>query len=329
MGYVLGIDQGGTNTRVAIMDHMGNICGYGMAEGVYFPKSGIDAAMAPIVRLVQSVLMAPSISRRSVTDTVAGISGIDWPEDARKIASALEEKLGLNSVQALNDCVIALFSGTQKSYGAVLCAGTGINAAIIRPDGKQFVMSDYMGPELQGGSALSYRALRKVFDSDLGLAPPTRLTELFLDFTGFAVPYDLLKESMVNGDALFLSITRLPPDILAIAEEGDEVTIGLLRDFANEICDYFIAGLRKMDVLGIELDIVLAGSIFKGADNKLVENIVHRLTEDAPNAIIANAKYEPVVGACVMGFLRQGTFTQEISDRLEASAKKYGLIRKV
>ena len=327
MGYVLGIDQGGSSTRAAIMDHLGNIYGYGTAEGTYFPKSGLDVAMSIVERLVQRVLLEASIHRDLITETVAGISGIDWPEDAQTIAAVLEEKLKLSNIEAHNDCVIAMFSGTQNRYGAALCAGSGINAVIIRPDGQQFVMSDYLGPELQGGGALSYRALRKVFDSDLGLVPPTMLTQLFLDFAGFDKPYDLLKESMVNSDVFLRSIVKLFPEILSIAEKGDEVTIGLLSNFTDELCNYFIAGLRKMDMLGMEFDIVLAGSIFKGIRNGLVENIVNRLTEAIPKVRIVNAKYEPVVGACVMGFLHNNSFTQEVSDRLETSARKFGLVR--
>ena len=327
MGNVLGIDQGGSSTRAAVMDHMGNILGFGTADGIYFPKSGVDAAMTIVEHLVQRVLEEASISRDMITLTIAGISGIDWPEDAQTIVTNLEEKLKLNNIMAYNDSVIAMFSGIQKSYGAALCAGSGINAVIIHPNGDQFVMSDYLGQELQGGGALSYRALRKVFDSDLGLAPQTKLTQLFLEFSGLKKPYDLLKESMVNSNAFLRSIIKLFPDILLIAEKGDEVTIKLLNDFADELCDYFIAGLKKMNMLEIEFDIVLAGSIFKGMQNRLVENIVKRLSETFPKGRIVNAKYEPVVGACVMGFLQHNSFTQEVSDRLDRSARKFGLIR--
>ena len=329
MPYILGIDQGYTKTAVAVMDGQGAIRGYGVTDGAYFPDQGLDVAMSRIDGLVRRVLEESSISHTQVSRVVAGVTGIDWPNDDQKVADALRETLAHDLVEAYNDSVIALFSGTRKPYGAVLCAGTGANAAIICPDGGQFVMSDYMGSELQGGAALSYRALRKVFDADLGLLPPTRLTELFLDFTGAESPFAMLKESIVNSDVFLHSIIPLVPKILAVADSGDQAAMALLSDFSRELCDYFIAGLRKMDMLSEPFDVVLAGSVFKGASNQLVSHIITRLSSDVPRARVINAKYEPVVGACVKGFLRYESFTQQVSDCLDASAREFGLLRAV
>ena len=327
MDYILGIDQGGTKTAAAVMDNSGMVCGYGVTDGAYFPREGMQSAMERIGSLVNRVLGEASVPFDRISNTVAGITGIDWPDDKRKVTAALRETLRLDTVQAHNDCVIALFSGTQKPFGAVLCAGTGVNAAIICPDGRQFVMSDYLGDELQGGSALSYRAARKVFDADLGLLPPTKLTELFLGFTGMDTPYDMLRESIVHYDIFRKRILELVPQIISIANDGDQVTNSLLDEIAQGICDRFVAGLKKMDMLAVECDIVLTGSVFKSERNALVANITARLSEAVPLAHIVNAKYEPVVGACVMGLLQQGSYSREMPERLDISALEHGLIR--
>ena len=329
MNYILGIDQGGTKTAAAVMDDSGTICGYGISDGAYFPVEGMDVAMSRVGCLVQRVLGEASVPHDQIIKTVAGITGIDWPDDERLVTDALKETLNLDQVQAHNDCVIALFSGTQKHFGAALCAGTGVNAVIMCPDGREFVMSDYLGPELQGGTALSFRALRKVFDSDLGLLPTTELTKLFLDFTGAGSPYDMLKESIVNKDAFLTEIIQLVPQIITVAENGDEVTITLLDEFARELCDRFVAGLKKMGMLSVACDIVLTGSVLKGARNRLTENITERLAATVPLAAVVNAKYEPVVGACVLGLLKQGPFTIQASERLCISAHEFGLIREI
>ena len=327
MNCILGIDQGATKTAVAVMDGSGTIHGCGRTEGAYFPVDGMSAAMSRIGMLVRRVLAEASVPPAQIAYTVAGVTGIDYPNDERLVAGALRETLKLESAEAHNDCVIALFSGTWKPFGTGLCMGTGVNAAYLRPDGRQFVMGDYMGEELQGGSALSYRALRKVFDADLGLLPPTELTRLFLDFTGAASPFEMLRESIVHREALRRKIIPLVPRILEAAEDGDAVTLGLLDEMARELCDYFMAGLRKMDMLSVACDIVLSGGVFKGARNRLTANVTGRLSVAAPLASVVNAKYEPVVGACVMGLLRWTPFTREISERLETSARHLGLLR--
>jgi len=327
--YILGIDQGGTKTAVALMDDTGAIRGWGTADGAYFPDVGLDAALSHVESLASRVLAEASVSLAEIGQVVAGITGIDYPDDEEKVCAALRKILGLERVEAHNDCVIALFSGTQKPYGAVLCAGTGANAAIIRPDGSRFVMSDYMGRELQGGAALSYRALRKVFDADLGLLPPTELTRLFLDFGGQPTVFALLRESIAHEESLRRRVLGLVPQIISLAETGDRVTAALLDEMARDLCAYFIAGLRKMGMLTLAFDIVLAGSVFKGEHNPLTANIIRRLSAEAPSATIVNAKYEPVVGACVMGFLRERDFTPQVSRRLELSAQQLGLLRTI
>ena len=311
------------------MDYEGNVLSYYRTGGCYFPETGLEQAMRYIEIASENAMKNANITEDDIEAVVAGITGIDWPGDDCMVADALRKTLGVEDVQAHNDCVIALFSGTQKNFGAALCAGTGINAVIICPDGKQFVMSDYLDSDLQGGSALAYRALRKVFDADLGLVPPTKLTQLFLEFAGANEPYDLLKESIVNRDDLLKRITALVPQIVSLADEGDKVTAELLDEMSRGLCDYFIAGLRKMNMLNVECDLVLAGSVFKGIHNRLTEEILRRLSESAPKARLVNAKYEPVVGACVMGFLQRNSFSQQVSERLEASSRKLGLLRVV
>ena len=45
MGYILGIDQGGTKTAAAIMREDGTIVGTAVVKGAYYPKHGVSAAL--------------------------------------------------------------------------------------------------------------------------------------------------------------------------------------------------------------------------------------------------------------------------------------------
>jgi N-acetylglucosamine kinase-like BadF-type ATPase len=309
------------------MDDTGSLCAYGTTEGAYFQEDGIDIAVSRVDSVVRRILKESNLSHEQITNTIAGITGIDWPEDSDMFITALQEKIKLKSIDVLNDCVIAMFSGTQKSYGASICAGSGVNAVIIRPDGVQFVMGEYFGGEVQGGSMLAYRAMRRIVDSDLGIYPPTKLTELFLSHTGVSEPIGLMKELMKNETGLLKDIQELVPDIIALAGSGDQVTNDLICEYAKETCVYFIAGLKKMDMLSVECDIVLAGGVYKGPNNSLTAKMKKILSETLPNADLIDAKYEPVVGACLLGFLQMEAFTEDMTGKLDVSAQKYGLLR--
>ncbi len=324
--YILGIDQGGTKTAAAVMRGDGFIVGQATAKGAYFPVEGMERALESVREAVGEALRSASIGMKDIMLTVAGITGVDWPGDDVLVKKALQENLSAVEVFACNDAVIALNSGTMRSHGVVICAGTGMNGALIDREGRQFVYGDYMEEAAQGGSALAVRAARKVFDAALGLCPPTELTNLFLKQAQVPDVDALLKRFMT--EKTFRNELRfLVPQILMIAEYGDEVTCGLLSEFAEQIVDCIEAGLRKMKMSPEEEKIVLAGSVFKGKENPLTKRVIKRMEERLPGAEPVLACYEPVVGACIMGLARMDMDPSGREKGIRESAVVLGLYR--
>ncbi|MDE6405836.1 MAG: hypothetical protein K2M20_09345 [Lachnospiraceae bacterium] len=325
-GYILGIDQGGTKTAAAVMRGDGFIVGRATARGAYFPNEGVEQALEPIGEAVEEAVRNAAVNKEEIVYTVAGIGGIDWPGDDVMIRDALQKRLSLEEIFACNDAVIAFYSGAMRSHGAVLCAGTGMNGALIDTEGRQFVYGDYMEEKAQGGSALARRALRKVFDAELGLCPPTELTPLFLGQAEVSDVDTLLKRYMTEG-AFRKELRFLMPQILMIARRGDEAACGLLDEFSGELVAYMAAGFRKMGMKPEEEEVVLAGSVFKGTDNPLTTRLTEGLQERLRGVKVVQARYEPVVGACIMGLVRLG---MELSGRekgIRESAAVLGLLR--
>ncbi len=325
-GYILGIDQGGTKTAAAVMRKDGFIVGRAMTKGAYFPDEGVESALQRMQEAVEEAVRSAGIGKEEIAYTVAGVGGIDWPGDDVMIRDALRERLSLEEIFACNDAVIAFYSGAARSHGAVICAGTGMNGALIDKNGRQFVYGDYMEEKAQGGSALAKRALRKVFDAELGLCPPTKLTPLFLGQAGVSDVDALLKRYMTEGE-FRKELRFLMPQILMVARREDEAACALLDAFSGEIVSYIEAGFRKMDMKPEEEEIVLAGSIFKGADNPLTARVMRGVSERMKGAEVVQARYEPVVGACVMGLVRLGLEASEWEKGIRESASVLGLLR--
>lgn len=201
-----------------------------------------------------------------------------------------------------------------------------MNGALIDREGRQFVYGDYMEEKAQGGSALARRALRKVFDAEMGLCPPTELTPLFLGQAGVPDVDALLKRYMTERD-FRRELRFLMPQILMVAQRGDEAACALLDDFSGEIVAYIEAGFRKMEMKPEEEEIVLAGSIFKGADNPLTARVIKGIRERLQGAEVVQACYEPVVGACIMGLIKLGMEPSEREKSIRDSAAVLGLLR--
>lgn len=325
-GYILGIDQGGTKTAAAVMRDDGFIVGRALAKGAYFPDEGLENALEQMAAAVEEAVRNAGIGKEDIVYAVAGVGGIDWAGDDIMIGDALRNKLPLGEVFACNDAVIAFYSGALRSHGAVICAGTGMNGALIDREGRQFVYGDYMEEKAQGGSALARRALRKVFDAEMGLCPPTELTPLFLGQAGVPDVDALLKRYMTERD-FRRELRFLMPQILMVAQRGDEAACALLDDFSGEIVAYIEAGFRKMGMKPEEEEIVLAGSIFKGADNPLTARVIKGIRERLQGAEVVQACYEPVVGACIMGLIKLGMEPSEREKSIRDSAAVLGLLR--
>ncbi len=324
--YILGIDQGGTKTAAAVMREDGFIVGSGTTKGAYFPYEGVEYALEQMTVVAEEAIRNAGCGKEEIAYTVAGVGGIDWIGDDVMIRDALQERFSLGDLLACNDAIIAFYSGALRSHGAVICAGTGMNGALIDKNGRQFVYGDYMEERAQGGSALSKRALRKVFDAELGLCPPTKLKPLFLGQAEVSDVDALLKRYMTES-GFRKELRFLMPQILMVAKTGDEVACALLDEFSEEIVAYIDAGLRKMEMKPEEEEIVLAGSVFKGAENPLTCRVVHRIQERLQGAKVVQACYEPVVGACIMGLVRLGMDPSEREKGVRESAAVLGLVR--
>ncbi len=324
--YVLGIDQGGTKTAAAVMRGDGFIVGQAVAKGAYFPTEGMECAVAAIQEAAEGALKNAAVGREDITLTVAGIGGIDWPGDDVLVKEALQKNHFPGEILACNDAVIAFYSGTMCSHGAVICAGTGMNGAFIDKEGGLFVYGDYMEEKAQGGSALARRAARKVFDAELGLCPPTELTNLFLRQAQITDVDALLKRYMTE-ETFRKELRFLVPQILMIAQYGDQVTCDLVYEFAEQIVDYIEAGFRRMKMRPEEEEIVLAGSVFKGANNPLTKRVIGQIGERFSGAKPVQAGYEPVVGACIMGMISLHMEPLEREKGIRESAAVLGLCR--
>lgn len=326
MKFILGIDQGGTKTAAALMGTDGRIYGTGFEKGAYFPVHGKETALLLMQNAAYKAMEQTGSDISDIEMIVAGVTGVDWQGDDEMIETALRERLPVKEISVCNDCVIALYGGTFSGAGAVICAGTGMNAAICKSGGECFVFGDYLGENLQGATALAQRGARAVFDAGLGIGEAERLTALYLKFSETENADGLLHKYMT--DTAFQDRLRyIVPEIVALAGEGDDTTRRLLERFAEELNVYITAGLRKMGMQDEPIDIVLAGSVFKGKENPLTNHLMRRIREDIPNANVLRAKYEPVVGACVMGMLQKQEFTEEMRRSLSDSAEKMSLLR--
>ena len=173
---------------------------------------------------------------------------------------------------------------------------------------------------------MAQRAIRKVFDAEMGLCGATALTELFLKYAGVD-KVDQLLQMFMTKQGFPEEIRFLMPEILKLAAEKDRETCNILVAFAERTVAFIFAGFRKMGILPKGEKIVLAGSVLKGKDNYLTGQILDKIKDREPEACVVMAEYEPVVGACIMGLHALQIEGNEVEQNIAASAREKGLCR--
>lgn len=325
MGYILGIDQGRTHTRAAVCDLSGNILGVGISAGAGHFIEGMDRAMRAVNEASEIAIDKAGVRNDQLEILFAGMTGADWPEDYELLQDGLLNLSLCQNVKVVNDAIIAMRAGTLKHYGVIMIAGTMGNCAVRSPIGEEFIYQYYCEPDLQGGIALGTNALIKIFRSHTGREVETKLTQLVLDHYHLPSVDDLCKK-YYRGE--LESVSKLAPLVFEAAADGDVLASSILKSFGIGYAGMAIAGLRKMGMLDTDVEVVFSGSVFKGRSPLLIDTIRSEIQKFTPKAQLVNARFEPLVGAVILGLEELGL---EIDSKLYAtitqSAKKFNLER--
>jgi len=318
MDYIVGIDQGSTHTRAAVCGQNGRIFGVGKSFGACHSIHGMQPAMRAIRESVQDALCQANIRPEQIRLVFGGLTGADWPDEYRLLEENLAALHPGAQVKVVNDCMVALRGGTQAHYGAIVISGSGGNCAVRSPDRQEFIYHYYQEDDLQGGQALGRKMLTAVYRAATGRELATRLTGLALQQLGMASVDEVLR-AHVEGRIPVESLRALAPLLLQAAWEGDLVAGQIVQSFAAGLAELVTAALRRFDMTGLALEIVLSGSIFKGCGRLLEAQMAVEIQKAAPRAKLVNARYEPVVGALLCGLEASGI---DINDCVRANIEQ-------
>ncbi|MCR2805120.1 N-acetylglucosamine kinase [Paenibacillus soyae] len=160
---VIGIDGGGTHTRVMVCDLQGSKLSY--VEG---PASSLHKDKNAVHNVRQTILEALAAAERGLEDVryvAAGIAGYDRPEDLEWV-SELTDVPGLECPKLhVNDAVAAHAGALLAKPGIVAISGTGSIILGITESGRQIRNYDF---HHYAPSAARFIAYEAVFEALAG-----------------------------------------------------------------------------------------------------------------------------------------------------------------
>lgn len=297
--YIVGVDGGTTKTIALVADDQGRILSGARGGGSNWAGEDVEIPMSVVVATVREALQKAGLTGEDIDMGVFTLAGADWPEDHTRREAYLSQAGIAKQVRVKNDSFGGLRAGLRKPYGMVLAVGTGMNAAVITPDGQEWAFGYY---ETYGGAGtIVQEAFEAVLRAEDGRGHPTALTQMMLEKLGFPTVEAMLRASVlrkINRSALL----SFCPNVFEAALMGDSVASDLIVRQGQGLAEYATAMVRRFHMRALEFDLVLAGSVFKGVGPLLIDTITQEVHRVAPYAHIVRAQLEPAAGSVLLAY---------------------------
>jgi N-acetylglucosamine kinase-like BadF-type ATPase len=295
---VLGVDGGNTKTIAVVADADGSVLAIGRdgCADIYGAESP-EAALRAIEGAV-----APALAAAGPVDAAAfSLAGADWPEDFSFIECELRARLSLpGAVIVVNDALGALRAGSADWSGIALVAGTGNAVGARHPDGRVFHLGFW--PDGGGARGLGRNGLRAVYRSDLGIGPPTALTERALAMYDVPDPLALMHALTRRGGPGKLAADRFAAAVLDAADDGDAVAVAIVATEGRMLGEQARVSAQRIDLPLAGTRAVLTGGVFDHPSQTLADATMAEL----PGAVAIRGGPPPIVGALLLGFDQLG-----------------------
>ncbi len=242
---LIGVDGGGTRTRVLLTDFDGNELARG--DG---PPTLVDPE-----RPEESAILLDAVVRRTMDDARvprpvaamwAGLAGAGRERIRERLRATLDEisRDLLTALEVGTDVDAALFDAFGDGPGIALIAGTGSIVLVNAPDGRRITVGGWgihLGDE-GSGYALAREALRHVLWAHDGRGPETALAELLTDL-GLDDPEALIDWA---AKAKKREVAVLAPRVVEIADRGDAVARALKAEAVAQLRHLLASALRRL-----------------------------------------------------------------------------------
>ncbi len=290
----MGIDGGGSNLRVAIVDEALNVLAHAQRETANPSTIGREEAAARIQSAMRDVMSAVEQPVEGVGIGVAGASAVYAEEWLRATVGAALPGV---PVAASMDNEIALVGAHGARRGVMVLAGTGSVAFAVNAHGEwaQAGGWGYLLGDEGSGCWLALEGLRALIrHSDGGDPTAAPLAARIQQAFGFARPVDAVPW-LYRQPPPIREVAQRAEVVLRAADEGDATAQDIVRRGATALAWIARAAAARVEA---EFAIRFCGGLLTS------ENALSRaLCDELGLESIPYPLYEPVIGAALLAKL--------------------------
>ncbi len=260
MSIVLGIDGGGTRTRAAIV-HGERVLAFAESGSIKRLRVGAEAAEENLRALLKDVYAQAGVS--AVRAASCGVASASMPGITEWITAVFRD-FAIERSEVVGDHIIALDAAFQGGPGILQIAGTGTNTIGRAPDGafeSAGGWSSRLGDE-GSGYWIGLHAIRRALNA-YDREEPTAVLKKVGEIWGTSTMDELIN---VGDGTPAPDFAALAPAINELANAGDSVAIGVLRQAAADLIENVLlvrSKLRRKHAIAGEVPVAWTGSVIE------------------------------------------------------------------
>ena len=307
---VIGVDGGGTSTRVALATDQGEVLGIGKAGAGNYHDVGVEVVRSNIEQALSLAWNAAGIPKLQADAVFLGLGSVASAEDRHTIRQVAEDlSLARNgNVGVDHDLRVALAGGLVGKPGIILIAGTGASCFGKAEDGRTWRAGGW-GPLLDDVGSSGWLGLQSMIaavrESD-GRGSPTLLSSRVLDALGIKQIDQILHRVDSEGVSR-RELGALAQLVTEAAAEGDQVAQEIITAGTDELAILVATVASKLHLassLGT-VPVAVTGGLTK-ARSVFLDPLRAALQRRTPACKITEPILSPVMGAILIALQSLG-----------------------
>ena len=259
---ILGVEGGGTRTRVLLADAQGFILAReygGPASSLYVDP---EQYRAQLENMLQRIVSIAGVDARRVC--AAGFAG---PMDHGLLHDAVCRSFGAIPIHSFSESAIAL-ACHGLTWGVSLVAGTGASCRAINERGEARSCGGY-GPQFGdegSGYWIGREAIAAVMRARDGRGAATRLSQDVCAKLGLKDVWAIFQYAERSGHVPGPVIASLTPLVYEAATDGDTAALDICARAGSHLASLAGTTAKLMSFASAEIPLVLSGGVFAGKD---------------------------------------------------------------
>ncbi|MFB7142831.1 BadF/BadG/BcrA/BcrD ATPase family protein [Gottfriedia sp. NPDC056225] len=298
MQYIIGIDGGGTKTRLVMTDMQDKLLVTCEAGPSNIHSAPINEVKKVLYTLIQRALDKTGMNLSQCASVCIGAAGAGRFKE-RIILETILNEIGLNGKKTVTDDVeTAFYGGVGCSTGSVIIAGTGSIGFGRNSKGRTHRCGGWghiIGDE-GSGYDIGKKVISSVMRSFDGRSPQTIMTKLLLNSLSLSDHNELIQYIYRSniGKKEIASLSRVAYEGCAA---GDEIAYSIVKNTAEEL--YLIA-TTVLERLGQEDGLLATGGGVLTHNDYIRNEFKHLLDQSYPKVQVIPMKRDAAWGAAMI-----------------------------